>query len=193
MRRDLDHPILGNFFVTLLVAIMIVEPESGNASQVRAARYAKERETRGGLVMEEFVKVFRALAEPNRQHIVKLLAGGSMYVCQLEEVLQIGQSNVSQHLRVLKEARLVREEKQGWWTLYHLDRTYVDEVFNLFRVFLDQPPAEVPGWNEIANRLAAWEADPPILSCRPKQPRRKGKARVSPGDPGAERPITTQR
>lgn len=143
--------------------------------------------------MEEFVKVFRALAEPNRQRIVKLLAGGSMYVCQLEEVLRIGQSNVSQHLRVLKEARLVREEKQGWWTLYHLDRTYMDEVFNSFRAFLEQPPAEVPGWSEIAGRLAAWEANPPITNCKPKQPPRRVNVRVEPGDPTAESPQIVRR
>lgn len=122
--------------------------------------------------MEEFVKVFRALAEPNRQRMVKLLAGGSMYVCQLEDVLRIGQSNVSQHLRVLKEARLVREEKQGWWTLYHLDRGYLGEVFAAFSRFLDQPPAEVPGWADIAERLAASEANPPVLSCKPRQHQR---------------------
>lgn len=117
--------------------------------------------------MEEFVKVFRALAEPTRLRIVKLLALQGMYVCELEEVLGIGQSNVSQHLRVLREARLVREEKEGWWTKYNLDRTYLKKVLQDWAAFLDHPVDGLPGWEEVAERLRAWEAKPTVLTCRP--------------------------
>ncbi len=124
--------------------------------------------------MGDFIKVFRALAEPTRQRIVKLLAFESMYVCQLEEILQIGQSNISQHLRILKEARLVSEEKQGWWTLYRLNREYLDGLLQEWQGFLDLPLKEVPGWLDLANRVEAWDKNPPVLSC---QPRGRGRSR----------------
>ncbi|MHB9146593.1 MAG: ArsR/SmtB family transcription factor [Symbiobacteriia bacterium] len=134
--------------------------------------------------MEDFIKAFRALAEPTRQRIVKLLASESMYVCQLEEILQIGQSNISQHLRILKEARLVSEEKQGWWTLYRLDREYLDGLLREWQRFLDLPLKDTPGWRDVAERVESWNSNPPVLSCRP---RGRGRSGQKPGEPASSR------
>lgn len=117
--------------------------------------------------MKEFVKVFRALAEPTRQRIVKLLALQGLYVCELEQALGVGQSNVSQHLRVLKEARLVREEKEGWWTRYSLDREYMNRVLKEWDAFLEQPLDDTPGFEDVAERIRTWQTDPTVASCRP--------------------------
>lgn len=54
--------------------------------------------------LEHFVKIFKALGEPTRLKILKLVALRPMYVCELEMVLGISQPRISQHLRVLKEA-----------------------------------------------------------------------------------------
>jgi ArsR family transcriptional regulator, arsenate/arsenite/antimonite-responsive transcriptional repressor len=43
-------------------------------------------------------------------------------VCELEECFEMGQSRVSYHMRKLKEAGLVREERRGRWSFYSLDR-----------------------------------------------------------------------
>jgi DNA-binding transcriptional ArsR family regulator len=43
-------------------------------------------------------------------------------VCELEECFEMGQSRVSYHMRKLKDAGLVREERRGRWSFYSLDR-----------------------------------------------------------------------
>jgi ArsR family transcriptional regulator, arsenate/arsenite/antimonite-responsive transcriptional repressor len=43
-------------------------------------------------------------------------------VCEFEECFELGQSRVSYHMRKLKEAGLVREERRGRWSFYSLDR-----------------------------------------------------------------------
>jgi len=122
--------------------------------------------------VEEFVKIFRALGDPTRQRIVKLLASQDMYVCQLAYVLEVGQSNISQHLRVLREARLVSEEKLGWWTLYRLNRPYLDEVLQKWSTFLDAPIPKTEGWLAIAERVLEWEKTDTASACPPRKPAR---------------------
>jgi len=72
--------------------------------------------------MKELVKIFKALSDPARIKIVKLLEKKDMCVCELKEALGIGQSNVSHHLRILKEAGLVCDFKDGLWVNYTLSR-----------------------------------------------------------------------
>ena len=60
-----------------------------------------------------FETIFKALGEPTRLKIIKLLADKELCVCDLEEVMQISQPRISQHLKVLKHAGLVNERKEG--------------------------------------------------------------------------------
>ena len=57
--------------------------------------------------------VFKALADPTRRAIFDKLAAGSMNASALREGMAISQPAISQHLAVLRQARLVREERQG--------------------------------------------------------------------------------
>jgi ArsR family transcriptional regulator, arsenate/arsenite/antimonite-responsive transcriptional repressor len=63
---------------------------------------------------------FRALADENRLRIVDLLRGGERCVCELTEALEIGQSLLSFHLRILREAGLVTDRRDGRWAYYTL-------------------------------------------------------------------------
>lgn len=49
-------------------------------------------------------------------------------VCEFEECFEMGQSKVSYHMRKLKEAGLVREERRGRWSFYSLDREAAREL-----------------------------------------------------------------
>ena len=64
--------------------------------------------------------VLRALADPLRQRIVELLAGEQLCTCHLVEELSATQTNVSNHLRVLREAGLVVSEQAGRYTYHRL-------------------------------------------------------------------------
>ena len=60
-----------------------------------------------------FETMFKALGEPTRLKILKLLAVKDLCVCDLEEIMQASQPRISQHLKVLKQARLVNERREG--------------------------------------------------------------------------------
>jgi ArsR family transcriptional regulator len=70
--------------------------------------------------MKTFVKVMKALSDPNRVKIVKLLQQKVMCVCELQSALKISQPSVSKHLKILEEAGLVDYQKDGLWVNYYL-------------------------------------------------------------------------
>lgn len=68
--------------------------------------------------------VFQALADENRLRIIEVLQEGERCVCDLQASLDLGQSLLSHHLKVLREAGLVRARREGRWVHYALS----DEV-----------------------------------------------------------------
>jgi ArsR family transcriptional regulator len=70
--------------------------------------------------MKNFIKVMKALSDPNRVKILKLLQQKTMCVCELQGALQISQPSVSKHLKILEEAGLVNNKKEGLWVNYYL-------------------------------------------------------------------------
>jgi ArsR family transcriptional regulator, arsenate/arsenite/antimonite-responsive transcriptional repressor len=77
--------------------------------------------------------LFKALADPNRVRIVRLLATapGPVCVCDLTEPLGIGQPTVSHHLRKLLAAGLVRREARGTWAYYSLEREALERLVHI--------------------------------------------------------------
>jgi DNA-binding transcriptional ArsR family regulator len=67
------------------------------------------------------VDVFSAIANPVRREILLQLRRGPRAVNELAERFEIGRPAVSEHLQVLRRARLVREEPRGRERYYHLD------------------------------------------------------------------------
>ena len=70
--------------------------------------------------MRQFVKVMKALSDPRRAMILKLLQHRSLCVCELQAALDISQSAVSKHLKILDDAGLVTAKKDGLWVNYTL-------------------------------------------------------------------------
>ena len=68
--------------------------------------------------MKDFTTVMKALSDPNRVKIIKLLQQKMMCVCELQGVLGLAQPTVSKHLRMLERAGLVSSEKDGLWVNY---------------------------------------------------------------------------
>jgi ArsR family transcriptional regulator len=91
-------------------------------------------------VVERLVALGRALSDPIRVKMLGMMADGrgccdfsdsgvpadegdeGICVCEFEGVFGMGQSKVSYHMRKLKEAGLVREERRGKWSFYSIDR-----------------------------------------------------------------------
>lgn len=70
--------------------------------------------------MIDLARPFQALADPTRLRILERLRRGERCVCELTDALEAGQSRLSFHLRVLREAGLVQDRKVGRWVYYAL-------------------------------------------------------------------------
>lgn len=70
--------------------------------------------------MQPFIQIMKALGDPNRVKIVKMLQERSLCVCEIVAALEIAQSRVSKHLKVLEEAGIVSSVKDGLWVNYYL-------------------------------------------------------------------------
>ena len=85
--------------------------------------YGTQNNSGAGAPTEAFEKaadLLRALSHPVRLRIVELLGGGELCVKSLEEMLEISQSSVSQHLTRLKYAGLIESERRGHLVCYRL-------------------------------------------------------------------------
>lgn len=94
--------------------------------------------------MKDFVKVMKALSDPNRVRIVKMLQHKMMCVCEIQDALHIAQPSVSKHLKILEEAGLVDYKKDGVWVNYHLtdgrSSPYVANLLGNLRHWLEDDP-----------------------------------------------------
>jgi ArsR family transcriptional regulator len=68
--------------------------------------------------IKDVVKIFKALADPTRLRIVLLLRQRELCVCELMFVLEMEQSRVSRHMRVLRDAGIVEDVRDGRWIIY---------------------------------------------------------------------------
>lgn len=71
-------------------------------------------------MLKQMEKIFKALGDKNRLRILNMLRNSPMCVCEITDVLSLSQSTVSGHLRVLKEAGLIEDAKDGLWVEYRL-------------------------------------------------------------------------
>lgn len=77
------------------------------------------------------VDLFHALSDETRLEIITMLRRGERCVCDLTEALDAAQSRLSFHLKVLKDAGIVRDRKDGRWVHYELDREAFEEIEEL--------------------------------------------------------------
>jgi ArsR family transcriptional regulator, arsenate/arsenite/antimonite-responsive transcriptional repressor len=82
--------------------------------------------------MKDIVKIFKALADPTRLRITLLLKRRELCVCELMFVLEMEQSRVSHHMRVLRDAGIAEDVREGRWIIYRIPaeaRALVGDLF----------------------------------------------------------------
>lgn len=82
---------------------------------------------------------FHALSDETRLRIIDILQRGECCVCDLQESVGAAQSRLSFHLKVLREAGLVNDRKQGRWNFYSLRPDVFEEVSAYLR---ERKPSE---------------------------------------------------
>ena len=73
--------------------------------------------------MKELLSVFKALSHETRLRIVKLLENGELCVCHIVAAVDMSQSRISFHLKILKDAGLVKDRREGKWMHYRLNES----------------------------------------------------------------------
>jgi len=94
--------------------------------------------------VKSFIKVIKALSDPNRIKIIKMLQHKTMCVCEIQAALQISQPSVSKHLKILEDAGFIDFHKEGMWVNYHLTEggssPYVATLLGNLRHWLENDP-----------------------------------------------------
>ncbi len=102
--------------------------------------------------MKEFIKVMKALSDPARVRIMKMLQHRTMCVCEIQTALDKAQSTTSKHLKILEDAGLITYQKNGLWVNYQL----ADGTQNPFAATL-------------VNHLQDWLEDDPEVQTMVRQ------------------------
>ena len=72
-------------------------------------------------IARDLEKIFKAAGDRNRLRVINMLTQRPMCVCEIQAILNVSQSTVSGHLKVLREAGLVTDSREGLWVEYHLE------------------------------------------------------------------------
>ena len=81
----------------------------------------------------KIVQLLKALSDETRFELVKLLLTHDFCVGALAHHLRISEAGVSQHLKLLREAGLVKGEKRGYWTHYAVEKEKLNELAEVLR------------------------------------------------------------
>jgi len=90
------------------------------------------------------VSLFHALSDETRLEIMERLKDGEQCVCDLTEALKTGQSRLSFHLKVLKDAGLITDRPEGRWIHYSLNTDALKELEEIVRSLRDLSPRQGP-------------------------------------------------
>jgi len=97
--------------------------------------------------LRAYEDVMKAVADPTRVRILKILEGGELCVCQVIAVVALGQSTISKHLFLLRAAGLIKDRKDRKWVHYSLDgksgNPFAGEMLRNIRKWLNDDPVVV--------------------------------------------------
>ena len=84
-------------------------------------------------VYEERARVFKALCDERRQRILELLQGGEKCACVLIDEMDMPQSSLSYHMKILCDSGIVTSREEGKWTRYQISKTGSEKAIELLK------------------------------------------------------------
>ncbi len=94
--------------------------------------------------MRGFIKIMKALSDPNRIKILKLLQRRHLCVCEIQEAIGLAQSTASNHLKILEDADLIEHFREGQWTNYRqtdgANNPYIANMLGNLRYWFEKDP-----------------------------------------------------
>lgn len=92
--------------------------------------------------MKNINKSFKALSDPTRRDILKLLSKGDMTASEIVQHFDMSQPSISKHLEILKQAELVTAEKRGQFVIYSINLSVLQSVLGGFLQIFDRGHGE---------------------------------------------------
>ena len=105
--------------------------------------------------MADPLKIHKALADQTRLRLVRLLSRGPLNVNEIIDVLHMGQSRISRHLKILAEAGLVSSRRQGTWIYYQENANSPDPLTAETLTLLQRHERAIPCYTEDFQGLEA--------------------------------------
>lgn len=102
---------------------------------------------RNTIDIEQMSKMLKLLGDKTRLTMMSILNQRECCVCEFVEVFEMSQPSISQHLRKLKDAGLVKEERRGQWIYYSLNKQ--NDYYGLFEDILKHVPHQDEKMNKI--------------------------------------------
>ncbi len=94
--------------------------------------------------MKNFIRVMKALSDPGRVRILKMLKQKEMCVCEIQAVLNLAQPTISKHLKIMEDAGLIERHKDKSWVNYSLsqdgDNQYAAAMLKLLPQWFNDNP-----------------------------------------------------
>lgn len=87
--------------------------------------------------MGQINQVFKAISDPTRRKILKLLGKGDMTAGEIADQFSISKPSISHHLGILKQAELVQDDKRGQYIYYSLNTTVFQDLIRWFHDLLE--------------------------------------------------------
>lgn len=106
--------------------------------------------------LEKAANVLKLLGDKTRLTIVGILKQRECCVCEFLEVFEMSQPSISQHLRKLKDAGMVKEERRGQWIFYSLN--HQSDYYGLIEDILEHIPDQT-------DKIKMIEKVNPTLQC----------------------------
>ena len=78
--------------------------------------------------LKNAVTLFHALSDETRLAVLERLSGGEHCVCELTDLMKAAQSRLSFHLKVLKDAGLIQDRREGRWMYYSINPEAIEEL-----------------------------------------------------------------
>ena len=104
--------------------------------------------------MTNAVAFNRALADPTRWRIIRLVTDDALCVCELADILEMPQSSVSSHVQVIRKAGLLESEKYEKWTYFRIEEKYLELIRTMQSFFeISENPASGRDAERTARRL----------------------------------------
>ncbi|WP_053217973.1 ArsR/SmtB family transcription factor [Virgibacillus senegalensis] len=97
--------------------------------------------------MEKAAQVLKLLGDKTRLTMMKLLVSNDCCVCEFVEIFHASQPSISQHLRKLRDAGLVKEERKGQWIFYSINQS--SDYFPFVQQVLMQLPDQTDKLKEL--------------------------------------------